>query len=309
VTKLAPLACPRRAHSFGGGRLRFRALGWLLLGLGCTPSGGSTYDEVVADFVEAWDFARTICDQQVVCGGAPVGPCDTAYRDPEQIVSGVTVAHMDVQAILRCQDSAATYGACLAPLDCVALADDSVCPFERWRYEIDCAALHTSFDFLDGHTPSSGGTGGVPGSGGGGSGGIPASGGSGGSAGAGLAASLCQRAEACTGIRWSADQTATCLNQSAPLFGPLIPDPTSTKACLAGAECSALAADAAGVVASCVDLNQAAAKCVDARAIHACTWAGVCTDLPCRDVCASQGGITLGCGPAPTGSGDACQCG
>jgi hypothetical protein len=308
VRKLASPARPKRAHSPGSGRRRVRAFGWLLVALGCTPSGGTTYDEAVADFVEAWDFARGICDAQVVCGGAPVGPCDTAYRDPEQIVSGVTVAHMDIQALLRCQDSAAMYGACLAPLDCIDLANAATCTFERWRYDIDCAALHTSLDFLDGG--ATGGTASVGGTGGsGGTGPVGGSGGATPSVQTSLATDLCERAEACTGVRWSPEQQATCRAESVPLFGPLIVDPASTKGCVASAGCSALAGDIAGLVTSCVDLNQATVKCVDARAIHACTWANICTDLPCRDVCSSQGGITLGCGLAPSAAGDACQCG
>jgi len=312
---------------------RAHALFPVLVLAACSSTGATPYEVAVAEFVESWAGAAEACDAQAVCGVGQPGPCAVAKLPAEQLEAATVHARLDIQAMVRCEESAALFGICLGALDCTTLPDaETLCADENERYSIDCAALVTAIDFLDGlgsggSGGSGGGSGGGAGSGGGGSGGLGSGGALGGSGGASsggastggqgnggtqgeLAAVLCDRAEACAGASWSAEEDALCLNQATPLFGLIIPDPGATQACLQGAPCSSIVDyDVRTLVTACVNLDPAASQCLSQTTLKACTAAGVCSDHSCREFCAASGLISVGCGPGSPAAGDECLCG
>jgi hypothetical protein len=314
-----------------------------LLLAGCGSSGETRLEAAVDDFVTNWVSGAPLCDEQAICGLEPPGPCSVALRPAEEIEEAVRYAHLDIGALYRCQRSLDQFVGCLTTLDCSTLPFADVrCAGDHERYAIDCAAFLEALTYLDedgsgggasggsggqaaGGAPASGG-GGAPGAGGVvgtggtvgaggiaqtggtvGTGGVDGTGGGFGGTQAALAEVLCDRAEVCTGLFWPSEEKATCQAEAAALFGPLVPDPPHTSACLSAAPCQEIASGLAALVVECVDLDRAESRCTGGASLSACTFAGVCSEYSCREVCGTEGLITTGCGPSRAG-GDTCLC-
>jgi hypothetical protein len=122
------------------------------------------------------------------------------------------------------------------------------------------------------------------------------------------ATSLCQKAAQCSGVtNPSASDMSTCKQEVGPVVS-IFPDAADFEACITRLSCSSLENDQTAIL-TCLNLNLPAIKCnTDGATLHACTNNGVCSDIPCGDVCTYLGGSYMYCGYASEKGHDVCWC-
>lgn len=115
---------------------------------------------------------------------------------------------------------------------------------------------------------------------------------------------LCARAAACSGTSVTTEFLTECRTATGSL-GSVLVDPESFTRCVEELSCDQLANETR--VATCLDLDPTSVHCGQ-QGLRACTNAGLCREIDCRDACAAAGVAYLGCGLNQRYGYDTCLC-
>lgn len=117
-------------------------------------------------------------------------------------------------------------------------------------------------------------------------------------------ASLCARVAQCSDTPITAEFMTQCRMATGSLASVLV-DTESFSECIADLSCEVLTNE--NRVAACVDLDPTSVHC-GKQGLRACTNAGLCREIDCRDACSSVGVAYVGCGLNSRYGYDTCLC-
>jgi hypothetical protein len=119
---------------------------------------------------------------------------------------------------------------------------------------------------------------------------------------------VCQRAAQCAETTFDAEEMQECRGFAGAL-GLVLPDPASFAACMRALDCDELLAAEAdpSIIQACIDLDPTSVRC-GAQGLLACTNAGFCSEIDCREACNLVGARYDSCGESDEHPYEVCRC-